>query len=96
MNNQQKPLARRENLVIQEASEETLIYDLSLDKAHCLNQTAAAVWKVCDGENTISDIAKTLKNDFGTNVPEDLIWLAIDQLSKENLLEREVGMRQAV
>jgi hypothetical protein len=44
-------------LVINELTDEVLVYDLKRDKAHCLNQTAAAVWKLCDGQRTVAEIA---------------------------------------
>jgi hypothetical protein len=66
--------------------EEVLVYDLDTNKAHCLNQTAAFVWKSCDGRNSVADITKLVGNDSGTAIPEDLVWLAIDQLSEKNLL----------
>jgi hypothetical protein len=86
MNNSQVPVARKEGLVIQEMPEEVLVYDLDTNKAHCLNQTAAFVWKSCNGRNSVADITKLVGDDSGTSVPEDLIWLAIDQLSEKNLL----------
>ena len=45
------PHARTDNLVIRELDDETLVYDMERDEAHCLNQTAALVWKQCDGKN---------------------------------------------
>ncbi len=86
MNNSQVPVARKEGLVIQEMPEEVLVYDLDTNKAHCLNQTAAFVWKSCDGRNSVADITKLVGADSGTAVPEDLVWLAIDQLGEKNLL----------
>ncbi len=86
MNSSQVPVARKERLVIQEMPEEVLVYDLDTNKAHCLNQTAAFVWKSCDGRNSVADITKLVGDDSGTAVPEDLVWLAIDQLSEKNLL----------
>ena len=90
MNNSQIPMARHEGLVVQEMPEEVLVYDTNANKAHCLNQTAALVWKACDGKNSVSDIVNNLEKEFNAPVPEDLVWLAIDQLSKDNLLESEV------
>jgi hypothetical protein len=55
-----QPRARTEGLVINELTDEVLVYDLKLDKAHCLNQTAAAVWKLCDGQRTAAQIALKL------------------------------------
>jgi len=86
MKSSQVPIARKEGLVIQEMPEEVLVYDLDTNKAHCLNQTAAFVWKSCDGRNSVADITKLVGDDAGNAVPEDLVWLAIDQLSEKNLL----------
>lgn len=91
MKNLQIPIARREGLVMQETTDELLVYDLVSHKAHCLNQSAAFVWKACDGNNTISEITKLFENEVGTPVREELIWLAIDQLSDKNLLVSEIS-----
>lgn len=90
MKNPEIPIARKEGLVIQELSDEILVYDLTSNKAHCLNQTAAFVWRSCDGKNSISEIIGDLEKQTGGKVSEDLIWLAIDQLSEKNLFEQEM------
>ncbi len=90
MINSQNPVARKQGLVVQEMPEEVLIYDLDTNKAHCLNNTAAFVWKSCDGKNTTKDIAQLFEVNSGTLVSEDLIWLAIDQLNEKNLLNKNV------
>jgi len=84
------PQARRSGLIIQEVDGEVLIYDQSADKAHCLNDTAAKVWKYCDGQTTISQACKSLSLDLGTPVNEKLVWYAVGQFSKDNLLEKDV------
>ena len=90
MNSSQIPVARKEGLVIQETTDEVLVYDLNSNKAHCLNQTAAFVWKSCDGNNSVTEITKAFESAVGSTVQEDLIWLAIDQLNEKNLLEKEM------
>ena len=90
MQNTQKPLARTENLVVQDMPDEVLIYNLQTNKAFCLNKSAAAVWKKCDGRKTVSEIAQSLKNEFKSPVNEDFVWLAIDQLTKDDLMAREL------
>lgn len=90
MNNSQNPVARKNDLVVQEVTDEVLVYDLSSNKAHCLNETSAMVWKSCDGTNSVSDIAKLVASTTGGNVSEDFIWLAIDQLNENDLLEQEI------
>src|SRR5687767_7660145 len=86
MKSSQIPVARKEGLVVQETADEVLVYDLKSNKAHCLNQTAAFVWKSCNGDNSISEITELFEKEIGSAVQEDLIWLAIDQLNEKNLL----------
>lgn len=95
MKNSQVPAARTTGLVIQEVPDEVLVYDLDSNKAHCLNQTAAIVWKSCDGTNSVSDIANIVGAKTGQAVSDDLVWLAIDQLNENNLLEMQVQARFA-
>jgi hypothetical protein len=87
---QKMPQARRSGLIIQEVDGEILIYDQETNKAHCLNQTAAKVWKYCDGETTLADACSALSRDLETRVDEKLIWYAVDQFFKDNLLEKEI------
>jgi hypothetical protein len=84
------PQARRSGLIIQEVDSEILIYDQDTNKAHCLNQTAAKVWKYCDGETAVADACSALSRDLETPVDEKLVWYAVDQFSKDNLLEKEI------
>lgn len=95
MNNSQFPTARTNGLVVQEVPQEVLVYDLESDKAHCLNQTAAMVWKACDGKTSVSEIAGIIGTQTGNAVSDDLVWLAIDQLNEHSLLETEIRSRFA-
>jgi len=84
-----KPIARKQGLVIQELPDEVLVYDLDRDRAHCLNQTAAFVWQRCNGRNTTAQIANRLGQEFDCTVDEKVIWLALDQLGRNHLLDRQ-------
>ena len=81
------PLSRKANIVIQEFENEVLIYDLKINKAFCLNETSHLVWQLCNGINSIADINRKLSKKLKINFSEDLVWLALDQLKKKNLLE---------
>ena len=95
MNISQNPIARNKGLVIQEMPDEVLVYDLDADKAHCLNETAAFVWKSCDGKNSVADIVREFETNTGGLVSEDFVWLAIDQLQEKGLLAANVESRFA-
>ena len=90
MNNPHYPIARKENLVVQEVPDEVLVFDLDTNKAHCLNQTAAMVWKACDGTKSVSDIAAAVSEQSGNKVNDEFIWLAIDQLTENKLLNNTI------
>jgi hypothetical protein len=80
------PISRQNNIVIQELKDEILIYDLSKNKAYCLNQTSAMVWQECDGTKSITDLSRILSRKTRSNMTEDIIRLALDKLKKEKLL----------
>lgn len=89
-NSQQKPIARQDGLVIQDMPDEVLVFDTQTNKAHCLNETAAFVWKACDGKKSVAEITKLFGDESGKAVSEDLVWLAIDQLNENNLLAADL------
>ena len=83
------PLSRQGDIVIQELEGELLIYDLTNNKAFCLNETSARVWKLCDGQKSVSEMSHELGKQLNFAPSEELVWLALDQLKKDNLLENE-------
>lgn len=88
----QQPRARSEQIVVQDLSGELLIYDLESHKATCLNQTAAGVWKACEGELTPDEIAQKLSVEWGKEIGVELVWLTLEKLSKAGLLVEKVNM----
>ena len=87
------PTARHSGLVVQEYENEVLVYDLLSHKAIYLNQTSAAVWRECNGKNGLAEIAESLSKQSGCSVPDDVVWLALDQLSKNELLVEPTGLK---
>lgn len=83
------PTARTNGLVVQELNEELLVYDTYSNRDHCLNQSAAFVWKLCDGSRTARHIASQFEPGGLGKVTEDFVWLALDQLNENGLLENK-------
>jgi hypothetical protein len=83
------PIARTEKIVIQELENEVLIYDLNLDKAYCLNETSATIWQLCDGSKTVPEISQAVSKKFGATASDDMVWLALEQLKKDQLISNE-------
>lgn len=90
MDNKQKPIARKTEIVIQEFENEVLIYDLNIHKAFYLNQISATVWQLCDGKRSVSQIADEVSKKLQTLVNEYVIFLALDELDRNKLLEINV------
>ena len=82
------PRARQEELVVRELPDEMLVYDLERHEAHCLNRTAALVWKKCDGKTTLLEITESLAKELNATVDERIVILALDQLTKFHLLDK--------
>jgi hypothetical protein len=85
------PQARRSGLIVKEVDGEVLIYDRANNKAHCLNQTAAHVWQYCDGKTTVAEACSALSRSLGTPVDENLVWYAVNQFAKDELLEEKIA-----
>ena len=85
MKERQFPRARLDCLS-REFGEEVLVYDLQRDVGHCLNSTAAAIWKLCDGNNSPSQITRAFSRKLSARVDESVVRLALDQLANANLL----------
>ncbi len=64
-----------------------LLYDVERNEVHCLNGTAARVWTLCDGERTVSEIARLLGSDFESDAAEAVVLSALEQFTEKHLLE---------
>ena len=80
-----KPKAKTERLIVREIDGETLAYDRGPAAASCLNESAARVWRECDGETSVAEIAAALGED------ELAVWLALHQLAKAQLLTEAIA-----
>jgi hypothetical protein len=86
------PRARKNQLVIKEVAGEILIYDRESDRAHCLNATATRVWARCDGQTTVTEMARLLEDEMKGPDADEFVWFALEQLRKSHLLEEPWAM----
>jgi len=91
-----RPKARAANLVVRELPEEVLVYDLERHRAVCLNRTAAFVWKRCDGRMSVGALSRMLAGELRVPVREELVWLALEQLGRDRLLEERIARPAAL
>lgn len=75
------------SLTIEELPDELMIFDANRNKAFCLNQTAAFVWKHADGSKTIRQIADLMTKQMGKPVTREMIEFSLSILAKDGLLE---------
>ena len=77
---------------------ETLVYDLARHRAHCLNAEAARVWRLCDGQTSVDQMAASVAEATGAPADEELVWYALRRLNGARLIDglREVAPARAV
>lgn len=79
------PQARTKGLVVRDLSGEVIVYDLDRHQAHCLNPTAAAVFRHADGEHSRAQIAAHL--GAAGRPGTEIVDFALQQLGDAHLLE---------
>jgi hypothetical protein len=82
-----KPVARRAGLLIRELPDELLVYDRKEHRAHCLNRTAAVVFRNADGTRTVADLALLLAPEGARAAGESVVAEALARLAEAGLLE---------
>lgn len=80
------PYAPLERFVIQDLPEETLVYDLESHQAHCLNRSAAVVWRRCDGKTSVEGLKRALRDETGA-ADAAVVEAALADLSEAGLIE---------
>lgn len=80
-----------DHIAVQDVEPETLIYDERSHKAWCLNHSSACIWRLCDGQNTIVQIAAIAATKLGSPITEDLVLLTLAELTEKGLLLPEAA-----
>jgi hypothetical protein len=83
------PRARQDGLLVDTVGEELLLYDQESHTAHCLSPVAACVWRHCDGEHDLAELAVL------AGVGEELIASALYELREKDLLDAEPVLTQS-
>ncbi len=80
-----RPQTRRSGLLLRELPDELLVYDQERHTAHCLNRTAALVFRHADGTRTLDELQALPGLDAGA------VRLALEQLREAGLLEAQAA-----
>ena len=83
----ERPRARTAGLLVRDLGDEVVVYELESHRGHCLNRTAALVWRACDGQGTVAAIAVRLGRELGAPVDESLVRYTLRRLREARLLE---------
>ena len=86
------PRMRKHGLVVDDLPDEVLVYDVERHQAHCLNRTAALVWRCCNGSSSSVEIARRLTAELEAPFTEDLVLIGLNQLEKLHLLEQPAAI----
>lgn len=82
-----RPTAREGELVTQDLPGEVLVYDMRTNRVHCLNESVANVWRLCDGRTRVGEIASQLDKGLGDmQMNEELVWRSLEELQRVDLL----------
>jgi DNA-binding transcriptional ArsR family regulator len=80
---QQRPVARRDGILIERLGDEVVVYDSASHTAHALAGSAAVVWEACTGERTAEDLAGAL------GLEPAIVERALTELAECGLLDGE-------
>jgi hypothetical protein len=81
-----KPLARKNQLIVEDLIGECIVYDGNHKKAHSLNSTLTWIWHHCDGSTDVEEMALQFKREFSSADSLDVVLSGIQQLEAANLL----------
>ena len=82
-----KPVARRDGLLTRDLKDELLVYSRDEHRAHCLNRTAATVFRNADGTRSVADLALLLAPQADRAAGEAVVGETLDRLAEAGLLE---------
>jgi hypothetical protein len=82
-----QPRTRTDGVIVRAIGDEVVVYDRARHLAHCLNRTAAVVFRAADGRRTVAELAALMAADSGGEADEKLVWIALERLAEAHLLE---------
>ena len=81
---------RREGLVVEAVHDEVLVFNPGRSEATALNQSAARVFELCDGTNSVESMKAALEAVGLGPSSDDAVWLALSELADAGLIDIQV------
>jgi hypothetical protein len=82
-----RPIARTEHLIFEEVLDESVIYNAEEKKVHNLNSTLTWIWRRCNGESTVQQIAADFGRQFETDNALEIVVSGLRQLQSSQLVD---------
>jgi len=86
-----KPKKKQKGVIIQDIGKEVVLRNVDEKTIHVLNTTARIIWELCDGEHTIWDMERQLRETFSipddTNIRNDIVN-TLNALTEKGMLEK--------
>jgi len=87
------PKRREKGLLTERLPDETIVYDTTTHKVHCLTPVATLVWQRCDGNTSKAELAEILRQELGVRANDPLVQLTLEQLAEKGLLEQPAQLK---
>jgi hypothetical protein len=87
MEHDEAPRSIERHVSIQQVGTETLVYDEERHKAFCLNESSSVIWRLANGERTIAQMTTAASTQLRTQVSEEFVLFALEELRREGLIE---------
>lgn len=84
--NREFPLARTDDLLVDQVESELVIYDRNERRAHCLSALAAAVFELSDGHRSMGQLTSSVGARLGEPVAESRVEEAVAELDRLGLM----------
>jgi hypothetical protein len=81
---------RREGLLVEAVHDEVLVFNPGRSEATALNQSAAQVFELCDGTNSVESMKAALEAAGLGPSSNDAVWLALSELADAGLIDIQV------
>jgi len=83
---------RNPDVVLREEDPDgALLFNPDTNQIKVINNTALFIWKLCDGNHTLSSIVEALKKSF-ENVPEDKVKGEVKEFLNEMIQSGFIGI----
>ena len=88
--NFKKPKRKQKGVIEQDIGNEIVLRNADEKTIHVLNATARIIWELCDGNHTVEDMERQLKERYSipenTNLLDDILN-TLNALSQKGMLE---------